>query len=145
VSNGSCTHPFPVSRGVRLQSGYVLGCTGNLAAHRRRFPGADILSDEFKPPRTPTHPESRVGGSGWLLERQRARDTANVAATLRSFCRCDVVASDDVADTNAPARTEHPAYLREHSALVYRQVDDTFGYDNVDGVGGQWDLFDVTP
>jgi hypothetical protein len=77
-----------------------------------------------------------------LSEGEGARDAARVAAALGSLRRGEVVARDDVAHANPPARAQDAGHLGEHGGLVGGQVDDAVADDDVDRSSGEWNLLD---
>src|SRR3954469_7458912 len=78
-----------------------------------------------------------------LTQRQRARDAADVAASLRSLLRAQTVLGDYVGNAHAPAGPQDASDLGEYRALVRREVDDAIADYDVDRVVWQRDVLDV--
>src|SRR5919108_763472 len=92
------------------------------------------------------HPDVVESGRGEPLFvfplRERAGDTSDVAAPLRTPGRGEPVLGDDVADADPPAWLQNPRHLGEHGGLVLGEVDHAVRDDDVHGFRRQRHVLD---
>src|SRR5439155_23089892 len=78
-----------------------------------------------------------------LLERERARDSSDLSASLFAIRRAQIVARHDVSDADTSSGPQDTVHLGEHARLVDGEADHAVGNDHVDGARGQRNVLDV--
>src|ERR1035437_307390 len=158
--------------GPQILSGAAVWAAAGLLLRGSRFSGADEGAQEFAFDLRGDLIDGDAGfgeegarvfdvvGAGWLevdvgearggelgavvVLFERAGDAADPKQHALADGVGDLAVGDDIGDGEAAAGTQHAEGLAQHAVLVAGKIDDAVGEDDVDGVVGERDVFDLT-